>query len=55
MLCDVLCTLDSFLLTLPLFLLVSLAVHVLTRLPSPQIGKVRAPREPFPRKLNIVG
>ena len=41
-LCDALCALDSFLLTLPLFTLAALAVHVLTRFPSPQIGKVSA-------------
>jgi hypothetical protein len=38
--CDVLCSLDTFLMALPMYLLVGLAVHMFTRFPSPQIGKV---------------
>lgn len=33
--CDIMCTLDTFLMGLPMFLLVGLAVHMFTRYPSP--------------------
>ena len=45
--CDILCSLDTFLLALPMYLLVGLAVHMFTRFPSPQIGRVRRARTTF--------
>ena len=40
-LCDILCTLDTFLLTLPMYVLVGLAVHMFTRFPSPNSNNNR--------------
>ena len=36
--CDVFSALDTFLLTLPMFILTALAIHMFTRLPSPQFS-----------------
>nr|XP_040566724.1 uncharacterized protein LOC121116530 isoform X2 [Lepeophtheirus salmonis] len=38
LLCDILCAVDNFLLAYPMFVIVSLAVHMFTRYPSPQLG-----------------
>ncbi|TRY67474.1 hypothetical protein TCAL_05352 [Tigriopus californicus] len=43
-LCDILCSVDTFLLALPMYLLVGLAVHMFTRFPSPQIGRLAPQR-----------
>ena len=36
--CDVFSALDTFLLTLPMFILTALAIHMFTRFPSPQFS-----------------
>lgn len=36
--CDVFSALDTFLLTLPMFILTALAIHMFTRLPSPHFA-----------------
>ena len=48
LICDIMCTLDIFLLALPMFIMVGLAIHMFTRAPSPNFN-------PFPVDDDMIG
>ena len=43
--CDIMCTLDTFLLALPMFIMIGLAIHMFTRAPSPHFNPFPASSE----------
>ena len=45
--CDIMCTLDIFLLALPMFIMVGLSIHLFTRAPSPHFN-------PFPMEEDLI-
>ena len=46
--CDIMCTMDIFLLALPMFIMVGLSIHMFTRAPSPHFN-------PFPVDDDYIG
>ena len=48
LICDIMCTIDIFLLALPMFIMVGLAIHMFTRAPSPNFS-------PFPVDDDMIG
>ena len=48
LICDIMCTIDVFLLALPMFIMVGLAIHMFTRAPSPNFS-------PFPVDDDMIG